>query len=172
MKKIALAIAASLSAVAIPQWAVAQQGTGASGPKAPDAPRVAVVILQPETVAANPEKYYGSTVDVGAPVSEVYSPRAFTLEEPTGGTTPDILVIAPRETTLSDGQNVVVHGKVRQFNRDEMQKDYPWLSMTSDMEDQYSRRPVIIAEIVRTPEGSDLMPSTAGDAPMQQQPSR
>ncbi|MGD9763432.1 MAG: hypothetical protein AB7V27_06950 [Candidatus Binatia bacterium] len=124
-------------------------------------------ILRPKDVASSPDTYYGSTINVGAPVEEVYTPRTFSLDNHSGGVDRDVLVIAPRETVVSDGQPVVVRGKLVRFDPDQIKKEYSWFSMSPDLAERYNRGPLIIAESVRTLDGTELMPTTAGDAPAQ-----
>lgn len=141
-----------------------------NGPKSPDAPAAGVMPVDSKTLAEHPDKFYGATVDVPAPVAHVYSPRIFGLSDQGADNKAqhDILVIAPREVNLKEGQKVVVRGKVRHYDREELQRDFPWFHITSEAEDRDRHRPVIVAEAIRTPQGSELMPATAGDAPMHQ----
>lgn len=124
------------------------------------------------TIAKQPDQFYGRQVNVKAEVEEVYSGNIFTLDEDSLAAATDVLVLAPRITTVNDDSTVIVHGTVRPMVVSEIQKQYSWFdpkSLGPDVVAKLKDRPVIIADSIRTAEGRDLLTpggTTAGDAPV------
>jgi hypothetical protein len=71
------------------------------------------------------ESLVGQSVTVTAEVSEVLTPAAFRIGGDGFGED-GLLVLSPAAGTLSEGQEVVVIGIVRQFERDQLEGDLGW----------------------------------------------
>lgn len=127
-------------------------------------------------IARNPAKFYGQKVQVSAEVEDVYNAHAFTLDEDELFAGPDVLVLNPAPLSESkDGSNVTVTGTIQQFVRADIERDYDWFDnnwLESGTEEiDFSTRPVLIADSVRTSDGQELvrggetMGTRAGDQP-------
>jgi hypothetical protein len=126
-------------------------------------------------LAKNPTAHYGKMVQVKADVADVYGTTAFSLDEDTAVSGPDILVIAPRLEKVAAEAPVTVRGTVRKLATTELERDYDWFessSMDADVLDRFKDRPVIVAESVESSTGQQLVirsdakgGTAAGDAP-------
>lgn len=117
--------------------------------KKPIPPANAVEVSADE-LAGKPAEFVGLRVRVRAEIDDVYSPRMFTLDEETVGTSPDVLVLAPNGGAFpKDGDEVEVTGTVRKFVRAEIERDYDWFDLAEEYDVKYAERPVIVAESIR-----------------------
>lgn len=150
--------------------AAQQQGGAAAPPSAPPAPPAApapkpLVPVAANTVAANPEAYYGQPVTITAVVERILSKSAFVVAQRTvggassGSTRKDLLILVPTITGAVD-QNayVTVFGEVVRFDPAEIArkaKDYK-LDLALEAVAEYSGRPAVVATSVLNAAMTDL----------------
>ena len=112
-------------------------------------------------IAGRPSAYYGKPVTVVAEVEAVHGPNAFTLNDRAKLDGPDVLVIVPKVAKpVEQSHEVTVHGVVRPFDANQLNKDYTWFDVDSidpAMMEKFAQRPVIIADSIRDHEGGDLI---------------
>lgn len=132
-------------ALAVPLYAV--QADDKDEEKGLGEPSTAVEVSAGE-LADKPAAYLGVRVKVRAEINDVYSPRAFTLDEDKVGASPDVLVLANDGAFPKDGKTVEVTGTVRRFVRTEIERDYSWFDLDKKYDVTYSERPVIVADTV------------------------
>lgn len=120
----------------------------------PAAPPPVMTPLSASTLATHPERYYGDTVTVTAPVDQVLSSLAFSLDQdPTKSTGQDVLVLAPRlsqPVTVND--YITVIGELVKFDAAEVAKKAPdrKIDLPAAAATKYAGKPAIIAEKVIT----------------------
>lgn len=131
-------------------------GSAAAAPAAP-APKP-LVPLATNTIAANPEAYYGQAVTITASVEQILSKSSFTVDQrrvpgaaaPTKGPT-DVLVLVPTIQRPVDLKSyVTVMGELMKFDPAEVAKkakDYT-IDLPADAAAKYAGRPVLIATSV------------------------
>jgi hypothetical protein len=131
-----------------------------------------VAAAEVEDIVDDPEEYYGERVTVSGEVSEVFGDGAFRIREEGIIDVDDTLLVirapqrgksktaatadqpesAPRhELRINENQMVQVHGTVRKFVRNELERnygvDFADLGITDPYWfDTYESRPVLIAE--------------------------
>ena len=119
-----------------------------------------VLVTSPGRVASNPAAFYGTRVSVHAPVSRSLNPHAFTLEPNSWwqfGDNLTVLVPMPAAgARLGPNEYVTVVGTVRPFVRAELERDYGWFDDLPDFNIDLTRQPVIVADMVRTTDGTLL----------------
>lgn len=110
---------------------------------------------EPGEITKNPSRYYGKSIAVPAEVGEIVAPNAFTLDEDEliGGSDLLVLVANPQQKQLSlkENQDVVATGVLRSFVVADIERDYDltWdLNLQKQLEAEYSKKPVLIAESV------------------------
>lgn len=112
-------------------------------------------------IAAAPARYYGNIVSVRAEIEDVFSQRAFTLDEDRIGAGPDVLVILPRAAgEIPEGEEVTVVGHVRPMTSASLDRDYDWYDASwfrAVQNFDWETRPAIIAASVRTENGRELL---------------
>jgi len=146
----ALAVAALtilIASLAAPQ---AQQAGTSASPKP-------LMPVAANTVAANPDAYYGVAVTLTAAVDEILSRSAFSVAQrrvgtmTTGQDTRDILVLAPTlRGAVVLNSYVTVFGEVMRFDPDDVArkaKDYK-LDLTPEVVEKYRGRPAVLATAV------------------------
>ena len=128
-------------------------------------PVVMTLVTSTGRLASAPAAFYGLPVSVHAQVGDIVSPGVFTLDEDQWFAGPDVLVVAPggRQNMegLDEDDYVTVVGEVRPFVRAELERDFNWFNWGNDLPDvniNFSSRPVIVAEIVRTSDGKEIAP--------------
>jgi cytochrome c556 len=150
---VSLFAAASFAAVRAQQPTASP--TPAPSPAATPAPKP-LVPAAANSVATNPDAYYGENVTVTAAVQQVLSPLAFSVAQRTAGqtqaaTTKDVLVIAPSLNNKVDPNSyVTVLGEVVKFDPAEIAKkakDYK-LDLPPDVVEKYRGKPVVVATSV------------------------
>jgi len=125
-----------------------------------------LVPLATNTVAANPDAYYGESVTLTAAVNQILSKSAFSVDQQKigAGNKPqangtDLLVIAPTLNTAVDlNSYVTVMGELVKFDPDVISrkaKDYK-LDLTPEMIAKYSGHPVLMATAVINEKFVDL----------------
>jgi hypothetical protein len=121
-------------------------------------------------LAKDAKNFYGQTVTVKAEVEDILDNRTFTLDEDAILAGPDVLVVVPKGSTtgLKHDDVVTVTGTVRPFVQAELERDYDWFKdgkiLKKDVKIDYTTRPVLIANSVKTADGRDL--TTIGTADM------
>jgi hypothetical protein len=105
---------------------------------------------KPDQITRNARKYYGKQVVVEGEVDNIQSPVLFTLnkEQLIGGEDLPVLLKTTPKVAINQGQKVALVGQVRQFVANEIEQDFNlnWDSdVKSQMEAQYSNKPVLIA---------------------------
>jgi hypothetical protein len=107
-----------------------------------------------DQIKESPAGFYGKSVQVSGTVDQLYDRRAFELEG-TGWAFDDnitVLTQSPVELTsgpLVDDDEVIVTGTVRPFVTAEVERDLGW-DLDRDLEIKLERRPVIVAQTIRT----------------------
>ena len=170
-------IAAELAAQAQPpqklQTDTAQKGTGTEAARMKDqlsskkpAANVAgqksavmTLVTSAGRLASMPDRFYGLPVSVHAQVGEVKSANMFTLDEDMWFAGPDVLVLIaqPRSgAKLTNSDYVTVVGQVRPFVRADLERDYDWFDNMPDVSVEFESRPVIVAEVVRKSDGTEV----------------
>src|SRR5688500_11404083 len=112
-------------------------------------------------IANNPTRYYGQKVTVRAEVEDVLSRQVFLLDEDKLFAWPDVLVITPTLTsTVPEEEIVTVTGTVRPYVDADFRRDYNWNwwgDMDHDVHVTFRDRPVIVADSVKTNNGTELV---------------
>ena len=112
-------------------------------------------------IANNPARYYGQKVTVRAEVEDVLSRQVFLLDEDKLFAWPDVLVITPTVTSaVPEDEVVTVTGTVRAFVDADFRRDYNWNwwgDMDNDISVTFRDRPVIVADSVKTQNGTELV---------------
>ena len=103
------------------------------------------------------ESFDGQLVQLTALVRHTDTPQLFTLAEKQGR---EIHVVVPHPATDAThvGDSVAVIGFVRRFSGSDFERDYSWFRR-ADYPDLKGGDWVILATSVRTPEGTELVPS-------------
>ena len=101
-----------------------------------------------DEIEDNPQKYIGKTISVDAEIEEVFGPRIFTIDEPNwGDLAGEILVYVP--TTLAalvkEDDRVTITGTVKPFVRADVEREWGWLGLDSDIEVDIAKKPVLVA---------------------------
>ncbi len=158
--------AGALIAVLITSYvAVAAQGA-APAQGAASAQKKPLVPLATNTIAANPDEFYGEGITITAAVGAVLSKSAFSVDQKRVGQTmakpkgpTDVLVIAPTLITSPDPDTyVTVIGDLMKFSPEQIAKqakDYK-LDLSPEMIAKYSGRPVLVATQVINEKFVDL----------------
>ncbi len=127
--------------------------------------RTRILVASPGDIADTPARFYGRTVAVRQEVEDIWSSRAFTLDEDSWWGGEDVLVLNPYPAALPgafddyEGEDVIVYGTVRPYIASELQQDYAWYNPADadfDLDDREGR-PVIVASSIRTEEGQELV---------------
>lgn len=109
-------------------------------------------------LAARPQGYFGKKVVVRGPAAEVYNALLFTLDDDPASPGPDVLVVIPRPASIAlPGETVTVEGTVRPYVREDLQRDFDWFDLAPELEVLVLERPVVVAESVRTADGTDVV---------------
>lgn len=119
----------------------------------------------PGDIADHPDRYYGTRVQVRASTEDVYSPSWFTLDEDKlWSTGEDVLVVNPNPIApVTPDDDVTVVGDVRMFTRATIEEefdDWDW-DVRPELIVVFERRPVLIAESIRTDDGRELVRNAA-----------
>ena len=104
-----------------------------------------------DELETNPQKYIGQRISVDAEVEEVFGPRLFTIDEPNWGDLDgEILVFVPTELAalVNDDDRITITGTVRPFVRAEVEREWGWLGLDPEVEVEFGRKPVLVAERV------------------------
>lgn len=123
------------------------------------------------TLAANPDKFYGANVTITAPVDQILSPLAFSLDQdPTNSTGNDVLILAPRlNQPVTLNAYMTVLGEVVKFDPTEIAKAADVkLDLPADVAEKYRGKPAIVARTILTADYVELTrklppPMTADD---------
>ena len=155
-------LAAALT-ISIASFAALNAQQAAPAPAAAQKPLVPVAT---NTVAANPDAFYGEGVTVTAAVAEILSKSAFSVDQKRIGQTmakqkgpTDLLVIAPTlNGTVDANSYVTVMGELVKFDPAEIArkaKNYK-LDLSPEMIAKYTGRPVLMATAVINEKFVDL----------------
>ena len=120
---------------------------------------IMTLVTSADRLASSPDAFYGLPVSVHARVGEVKSANSFTLDDNTWLSGPDILVLIPKPqpgATLGRSDYVTVTGQLRRFVRAELERDYDWFGGIPDLNVDFESRPVLVADVVRTSDGTEL----------------
>jgi hypothetical protein len=114
-------------------------------------------------IADNPHRFYGQRVTVRAEVDEVFGQGVFSLDDDRWFRGGDVLVVIHQRgvrTPPSDSV-VTVTGTLNEFVAAQAYRDYGWLRWlwedTPDLRIEWDRRPLIVAESIRTETGQELL---------------
>ena len=143
-----------------PAVPAAPSGRGAAAaPAAPAAPPAKPLVpLATNTIAANPDAYYGQAVTITASVEEILSRTSFTIDQRRVGDAAmakhaptDVLVLVPNIQRPVDLKSyVTVMGELMKFDPAEVAKkakDYK-IDLPADAATKFAGRPVLIATSV------------------------
>jgi hypothetical protein len=133
----------------------------------PKQPTTYMFIATPGEIAQTPGRFYGRAVAVRQEIENVWSTRAFTLDEDRWFAGPDLLVFNPNPIFNGrddfdgyDGEHVTVFGIVRPLVVSEFEQDYDWFD-ADDYRDldlgARERRPVLIASSIISDAGFELV---------------
>lgn len=172
MKKLRWSLLAGATALLIGGWMPPAAAEDAAKLKTGAQP----IELKAGDIAKNPADYFGRKIRVTAEVEDVYSTHAFTLDEDQIFAGPDVLVLnpAPRRESKDD-EIVTVSGVIRPFSRTQLETEYKWFDnrwlLSGDTPIDFTTRPVLVADSVRTRSGEELVRSgdasmSAGDQPL------
>ncbi|BAY92736.1 MULTISPECIES: hypothetical protein [unclassified Tolypothrix] len=108
---------------------------------------------EPAQIIQSPEKYYGRKVAVTGKVANIRSAILLTLDENQlfGGQDLLVLLTAPPQVAINQGQTVSAMGEVRRFVAAEIERDYnfTWsLDTKRKLDAEYANQPVLVAETV------------------------
>jgi len=106
-------------------------------------------------IAGNPALYDGQQVTLKSEVKKLMPNGFFTLEDH------DLLVLSPSGQPIED-QEVTVHGTVHTYSAPELKDRYAWFKSDENVDREYKDRAVIVADSIRTADGSELL--TAPDS--------
>jgi hypothetical protein len=116
-----------------------------------------------DDLAEQPDRFIGKTVRVRGDIEEVLGAHAFTLDEDSLSATEDVLVMVPQPAAnLGDTAQVTVTGEVIRFVRAQFERDYDGFDLDPDLAVRYERRPVIVAESIRSG-GKELIGKAAAE---------
>lgn len=148
MRHVFCVFGAAVSTFVISVAGMAQEKSSLLAP----APRVFTM-----SQVTNIDTMNGQLVQLTAVVRHTDTAQVFTLGEKQGL---DIHVMVPNPAIDSTnvGDTVAVTGFVRRFSASDFERDYQWFRR-SDYADVKGGDWVIVATSVRTPEGTDLVPS-------------
>jgi hypothetical protein len=96
----------------------------------------------------DPRTYIGQTVSVDAEVEDVLGPRMFTIDEPNWADLQgELLVYVPTNLAVlvSEDDRVTITGTVRQFVLAEVEREWGWFGLDSEIEAQFTEKPVLVA---------------------------
>lgn len=149
------------------EWAAWKADRKASAPIVPadtkDAMRVSVDALEDGV-----GKFVGQRVSVDGEVEDIYGPRLFTIDEPNWGDLEgEILVYMPSAAALSlrDDDRVTVTGEVRKFVLADVEREWGWINLDSDVLVRLQHRPILVADrIVGGDDDSVFVIDAAGAA--------
>ena len=109
----------------------------------------------PEQLAENPEAFYDQVIAVEGDVRGVYSPNTFAIFEEGWIDDQGLLIVGADNVSenevgeIQEGENVTVTGRLRPFNRGELEQEFD-LGLEPDVleefEQTYTDRPVVIAD--------------------------
>ena len=133
-------------------------GRGAAAAAAPAPAPKPLVPLATNTIAANPDAFYGQAVTITASVEQILSKSSFTIDQRRVGPAPagthgptDVLVLVPTIQRPVDLKSyVTVMGELMKFDPAEVAKkakDYK-IDLPPDAAAKYAGRPVLIATSV------------------------
>ena len=97
----------------------------------------------------NPTKYIGQTVSVDAKVEEVFGPRLFTIDEPNWGDLQGEMLVFMKSdlaALVKEDDRVTITGNVQRFVRAEVEREWGWLGLDPEIEVEFSRKPILVAE--------------------------
>ncbi|MFN6517172.1 MAG: hypothetical protein RMY29_022060 [Nostoc sp. CreGUA01] len=108
---------------------------------------------QPHQIMQHPEQYYGLQVAVTGKVKNIGSPILLTLDKNQlfGGQDLLVLLKAPPQVTINQGETILVIGEVRRFVVAEIEQDYDFTwdtNVKSKLEAEYGNRTILVAETV------------------------
>jgi len=119
-----------------------------------------------DDLAEQPDRFIGKTVRVRGDIEEVLGAHAFTLDEDSLSATEDVLVMVPQPAAnLGDTAQVTVTGEVMRFVRAQFERDYDGFDLDPELAIRYERRPVIVAESIRSG-GKELIGKAARSSPI------
>ena len=138
--------------------APATPATPAAAPAAPAPAPKPLVPVATNTIAANPDAYYGQAVTITASVEQIFSKSSFTVDQRRVGeaamakpAATDVLVLVPTIQRPVDLKSyVTVMGELMKFDPAEVAKkakDYK-IDLPPDVAAKYAGRPAMIATSV------------------------
>ena len=100
----------------------------------------------------------GQLVQINAVVRHTDTAHVFTLGGEKGGPEVHVVVPQPAIDAATVGDPVAITGFIRRFDSGAFERDYSWFRK-ADYPDLKGGDRVIVATSVRTPEGTELVPS-------------
>ena len=112
------------------------------------------VILSPdpEDLTKQPELYYNRPLAIQGEIDEIKDYGVFEIDEEAAFGGEDLIVVQPKPIELKEEQNVIIYGVLRPFIAEELKRDYnfDWdLGTQEQLQAQYDRKPVFVAEKIR-----------------------
>lgn len=104
-----------------------------------------------DDLESSPAKFYGKTVTVDAEVETIHGPRLFTIDEPAWADLErEVLVYAPSvlAALVREDDKVTVTGTVTPVAMAEIERDWGWLGLDSDLEVTFMKKPVLVASTI------------------------
>lgn len=123
-------------------------GTTPGVPSAGQAPDVTV-----RQLAQDPSSYEGRMISINGEIVRSFGSRVFQIGDPGSAVTENILVVAPSESTFTDGTPVTVSGTVRVGRLEEVLGNLG-VDMPQSMQELSGDRPIVIASSVSMPQNS------------------
>jgi uncharacterized protein YdeI (BOF family) len=112
---------------------------------------------EPGQISENPDRYYDRQIAVPGNIANSYSPTAFTLDD-------DLLVLhlnsdSDYRQNGNNSERVVITGVLRQFNIEDLERDYDLSSLDENvrrqLEENHANEPVLISDGVYPAVGQD-----------------
>jgi len=120
---------------------------------APKPIRVSTVEL-----AANPERFVGKDVLVGAKVEKSFGEHWFAVDEDESIPGPSLLVLVLHPAgTAPAGQKVIIAGRVQKFAEVRGEVPHGHLGLNPQTAAEFQSRPLIVADSIALPSGEDLV---------------
>ena len=116
-----------------------------------DTKQTAATEVDLDALEEQPSKYLGQRITVRGEVQNVLGPRLFTVDEQNwvdfdGETL--VLVQAPAIAFVREDRPVMITGIVRPFVKAEIMREWGWLGDDPEIEAQFDRQPILVAESV------------------------
>ncbi|BAY65509.1 hypothetical protein NIES22_56150 [Calothrix brevissima NIES-22] len=115
--------------------------------------RELALVPQISQITKNPQKYYGNNIVVTGKVATIRSSILLTIDKNRwfGGQDLLLLLTAPPQVTINQGQMVSAVGEIRPFVAAEIERDYKFtwsLEAKSSLDAEYGNKPVLVTKTI------------------------